>query len=97
MTHQQPEQPPATKTQPVSLAEAVRVVVVLLVGAGWLTLDDAAVNTVVSVVGVLVSVGLTWWTGRKVTPLAKPRSSEGVPLVPSSEKTLGKNSPPSPA
>lgn len=97
MTHQQPNEPPATKTQPVGLAEVVRMVVVALVGAGWLTLDDAAVNTVVSVVGVVVSIGLTWWTGRKVTPLAKPRSSEGVPLVPSPEKSLGKNPPPSPA
>lgn len=93
MTHQQPDQPPATRTQPVTLAEVVRLVVVALVGAGWLTLDDAAVNTVVSVVGVVASIALTWWTGRKVTPVAKPRSSEGVPLVPAPEKTLG-NPPP---
>ncbi len=67
---------------------------VLLVGTGWLTLDDAAVNTVVSVVGVIVSIMLTWWTGRKVTPLAKPRADDGTPLVPSPEKTSGDVPPP---
>ncbi len=90
MTHQQPDQPPATKTQPVTLAEAIRVVVVLLVGAGWLTLDDAAVNTIVSIVGVVMSIALTWWAGRKVTPLAKPRAGDGRPLAPvPPEKSLG--------
>lgn len=87
--HQQPYEPPATKTQPVGLSEVVRMIVVALVGAGWITLDDATVNTVVSVIGVAISIGLTWWTGRKVTPVAKPRGSDGTPLVPAPEKRLG--------
>lgn len=82
MTHHQPSEPSVTKTQPVGLAELVRMVVVLLVGVGWLTLDDAAVNTVVSVAGMIASIALTWWTDHKVTPTARPRSAEGTPLVP---------------
>lgn len=80
--HAAPTEPPVTQTQPVGLAEVVRMIVLALVSAGWITVDDATVNTIVSVIGVAISIGLTWWTGRKVTPVAKPRTDEGVPLVP---------------
>lgn len=91
--HASPVEPTVAQTQPVSLAEVVRMIVVALVSAGWLTLDDTAVNTVVSVVGAIVSIGLTWWTTHKVTPVAKPRSDEGLPLVPA---TPGPPGPPVP-
>ncbi|WP_190816668.1 hypothetical protein [Saccharopolyspora pogona] len=51
-------------------------------GAGWLTLDDATLASIVSVVNVLASIALTWWTRRKVTSLAHPRAVDGTLLVP---------------
>ncbi|PKW15912.1 hypothetical protein [Saccharopolyspora spinosa] len=76
----QPTGPP-TQTEPAAIAEAVRIILIALVGAGWLTLDDTTLASIVSVVGVLASVALTWWTRRKVTSLAAPRATDGTPLV----------------
>ncbi|MBB5157651.1 hypothetical protein [Saccharopolyspora phatthalungensis] len=76
-----------TQTEPAAIAEVVRVILVALVGAGWLALDDATLASIVSVVGVLASVALTWWTRRKVTSLARPRATDGTPLVPAAPPT----------
>lgn len=70
MTEQQ--QPhTATSTEPAAVAELVRLVLVALVAAGWFTLPDAAVASIVSAVGVAASIALTWWTRRRVVPVVK--------------------------
>ncbi len=58
-------------TEPARLAEFVRTVLVGLVGLGWVTVDDATVNTTVSVVGLLGSCALTKFVRNRVTPVAK--------------------------
>lgn len=63
---------PNRKTEPAAAAEAVRAVLVALVALGWATIPDATINTITSTVGVLVSIGLTWWTRNRVTPAPKP-------------------------
>ncbi|PKW15334.1 hypothetical protein [Saccharopolyspora spinosa] len=51
--------------------------------AGWITVQDANAITVgLSTLGVAVSVALTFWARRRVTPAARPRSEDGTPLVP---------------
>ena len=68
-----PQQQPrtATNTEPAAVAELVRVVLVGLVAAGWVTIPDATIAGVVSAVGVLGSIVLTWWTRRRVVPVVK--------------------------
>ncbi len=88
MTHQLADEPAKTQTEPASLAEAARVLIVLAVGAGWLSTGQANTLTVaLSALGVVASVALTWWTRRKVTSLARPRNADGTPLIPSAPPT----------
>ncbi|MGI8311900.1 hypothetical protein [Saccharopolyspora hattusasensis] len=88
MTHQFSEEPHVTATEPATLAELVRLVIGLAVGAGWLTTKSANTWTVgATVLGLAVSVVLTWWTRRKVTPAARPRTDDGTPLVPAPPPT----------
>lgn len=60
-----------TATEPVAVAELVRVVLAALVTLGWVTLDEPAVMTVSTAVAGLVSLALSWWARRRVTPTAK--------------------------
>jgi hypothetical protein len=55
--------------EPAALAEALRLVLVALVALGWITLDEEAIAAVVSAVAGALSIGLTIWTRRKVTPI----------------------------
>lgn len=88
MTHQLADTPSAAQTEPAGLAELVRVVIGLAVGAGWITAQEANTWTVgATALGVVVSVVLTWWTRRKVTPAARPRDADGTPLVPAPPPT----------
>lgn len=88
MTHQLADTPSKTETEPAGLAELVRVLVALAVGAGWITTQEANTFTVgATALGVAVSVVLTWWTRRKVTPSSRPRTSDGTPLVPAPPPT----------
>lgn len=68
-----PQQQPqtTTNTEPAAIAEVVRVILVGLVAAGWVTLPDATIAGIVSAVGVLGSIALTWWTRRRVVPVVK--------------------------
>lgn len=56
------------KSEPVAVAEAVRAVVLAGVAIGWVTLDDTAVEAVVTVAGALISLGLTLWARSRVSP-----------------------------
>lgn len=57
------------QTEPAMVAEAVRAVLVMLVTLGWITIDSETVNAIVSVVGVLLSIGLTIFVRSRVTPM----------------------------
>jgi hypothetical protein len=83
--HTDPNEPHLMETEPAVLAEAARILLVVIVSAGWLTISDQTITWVVSVVGLAASVALTGWTRRTVTPLAQPRSASGLPLVPVSK------------
>lgn len=83
MKYQNPADPTAAQTEPASLAELVRVLIGIAVGAGWITTQEANTVTIgATALGVAVSVALTWWTRRKVTPAARPRADDGTPLAP---------------
>lgn len=58
-------------TEPAKWAELVRSILLALVGVGWLTLDEPTVNTVSTVVAGVVSVVLTKFVRKSVTPTAK--------------------------
>lgn len=58
-------------TEPAQYAELVRSILLALVGVGWLTLDEPTVNTVATVVAGVVSVVLTRFVRKSVTPTAK--------------------------
>lgn len=64
------------KLEPAAVAEAVRMVLVALVGVGWLTLDDVAVNSVVSAVAAVLSVVLTVVVRKNVVPATKAGGSD---------------------
>lgn len=73
--------PGLLSTEPAAISEAIRYVAGILVAAGWLTISDGTLNTIITIIGALVSLGLTFWTRAKVTPVAKPVDPEGAPLV----------------
>lgn len=58
-------------TEPARLAEVARWLLVTLVTTGWLTLDDAAVNGIVSAVSLLLSALLTKYVRGGVTPVPR--------------------------
>lgn len=93
--HRAAGEPSLPRKEPPAVAELVRLLLLGAVGAGWLTLDSDTVTIIVSAVGVLVSIVLTWVARSKVTPEAKPRTDDGTPLVPAAPPTtLGR--PPEP-
>ncbi|GAB3472014.1 hypothetical protein [Actinophytocola sediminis] len=57
--------------EPARLAERARALLVLLVGAGWLTIDNATITTVASVAGLVASWLLSRFVRGRVTPVAK--------------------------
>lgn len=57
--------------EPLVLGEAIRGVLVAVVGAGWVVIPDTTINLIVSAAGLLGSVVTTWLTRRKVVPVAK--------------------------
>jgi len=66
--------PPETslmQTEPAAIAEGARWLLGILVTLGWVTLDDATTNAIITAVGALASIALTIWTRRRVTPMAK--------------------------
>lgn len=80
--HTDPSEPHLMETEPAVLSEAARILLVVIAGAGWLTISDQTISWVVSVVGVVASVALTGWTRKTVTPLAEPKTARGTPLAP---------------
>lgn len=57
--------------EPAQLAEGVRALLVAAVTLGWVTIDDARTNAIVSAVAVVGSVLLTRKVRASVTPVAK--------------------------
>lgn len=79
--HKTPEDPGVISTEPVSVAEVARLIVAALVAVGVFNFDDATLNTITLLVGGLLSIGLTVWARKKVTPLAEPKTSDGLKLA----------------
>lgn len=63
------ETAPVKTSEPVLIAHAVTVILGGLVGLGWLTLPDSLINTVGTVVFVLVSTVAAVVARGKVTPV----------------------------
>lgn len=80
--HADPAEQPVTSTEPAVVTEITRLIVAALVALGVFQFDDATWDTITLILGGLISIGLSWWTRRKVTPTAKPKTDDGVPLVP---------------
>lgn len=80
--HTHPEEPSTLAAEPAGITEAIRLVVAALVAVGVFEVDDTTLNAIMLAIGGLVSIGLTFVTRRKSTPLAKPRTDDGRPLVP---------------
>ena len=80
--HHDPGEPRMTQAEPAAVAEAARVVLAILVGAGWLSIGDQTTEWIISVVGLAASVALTVWTRKLVTPVAEPKDITGNRLVP---------------
>ena len=53
--------------------------VAALVAAGWVGIDEHAVSTLITAVGVIVSVALTAWTRSRVRPVPAPPVSSDPP------------------
>ncbi|MCG3757364.1 hypothetical protein [Amycolatopsis sp. Poz14] len=66
-----PEQPRRVGTEPVSVAEAVRLVLVAVVAIGWWVIPDQTINVIVSAVGAVLSVASSVLVRRRVVPVAK--------------------------
>lgn len=59
-------------TEPVSVTEALRLVLVALVSVGWLTISDTTINVLVSAVAAVLSVVLSVVARGRVTPVLPP-------------------------
>lgn len=57
--------------EPARLAEGVRAVLIGLVGLGWLTIDDALINSIATGATLVISGILTVFVRNRVTPVAK--------------------------
>lgn len=66
-----PDPIPVLTAEPVALTEAIRLILVALVGLGWITLDDTALSAILSAVGVLLSWGLAAYARSRVTPVGR--------------------------
>ena len=55
--------------EPAAYAEAARLVLAALVGVGWVTVDNTAVNAVATAVGGVLSVFLTAVVRANVIPV----------------------------
>ncbi len=84
--HTTPDEPSVVKAEPASMSELARLIVAALVALGVFEFDDAVLNTITLIVGGLISIVLTWWTRRTVTPSVKPRTDDGRPLVPAATR-----------
>lgn len=58
-------------SEPVAVAEAVRLLFALLAGLGWLLVPSDTVNLVATGVAAVVSIVATVLARRRVTPVAK--------------------------
>lgn len=86
--------PGRAQTEPAAVAEAARLILGALVATGWITIPDATVNAVVTLVGALASVGLTIWTRRRVSPVARPQINGDGPAPSGGSDATGYPTPP---
>jgi hypothetical protein len=56
--------------EPAAYAEIARLVVAVLVGLGWVTVDSATANLIATVIGGVLSIALTLAVRQHVTPVS---------------------------
>lgn len=66
-----PGEPMLSRTEPAAIAEGARMVLGVLVALGWVSIDSATTNVIITAVGAVASIVLTAWTRNRVTPTAK--------------------------
>ena len=64
-------EPMLSRTEPAAVAEGARIVLGALIALGWVSIDSATTNGIITAVGAVASVLLTAWTRNRVTPAAK--------------------------
>ncbi|MGI8312212.1 hypothetical protein [Saccharopolyspora hattusasensis] len=67
-------------TEPAAVAELARLAVAALATTGVIQLDDPYTDAAALAASAAASLGLTWWTRRRVTPAARPRDADGNTL-----------------
>jgi hypothetical protein len=60
------------RPEPVLAAEAVKAVLVALVAFGWVVLDNLQIELVVTAVGAVAALVLTFVARSRVTPIEDP-------------------------
>lgn len=55
--------------EPAAYAEVARLVIAALVAVGWITIDNTAVDTVLTAAGAILSIFLTATVRANVTPV----------------------------
>lgn len=80
--HASPANPTLTSREPVATAEIARLIVAVLASFGVVAENDAVLGTITGVVGGLISIGLTLWARRKVTPTAAAGDAGNAPPFP---------------
>lgn len=71
---------PSGRPEPVVVLDAVKGIVALLGGFGFLAADDPLVQYGSTGVALLVFVVLTILTRRRVTPMTDPQLADGTPV-----------------
>lgn len=62
-------QPSLFGAEPVAVTEAIRVVLMAAVAAGWLTLPSTVIDAIITITGAVLSVGMSIWARAHVTPV----------------------------
>ncbi|MFR9807052.1 hypothetical protein ACL02T_32865 [Pseudonocardia sp. RS010] len=62
-----------TRPEPVLLLDLVKAVIALGVGLGWWQLGDTAISTILTIVGGVATLVLSFITRSKVTPVSDPQ------------------------
>lgn len=80
---------PLGRPQPVLALDALKAVIAMAVGYGWVVLDAVEVELVLTGSGAILTLVLSLLTRRQVTPVSDPRAADGTFLVSPSEVRRG--------
>lgn len=77
--------PVSGRPEPVLLLDAAKALLAVGVGLGWVYLDNSQVELLLTALGAVLAVVLTFVTRRAVTPVSDPIALDGSLLVPVSD------------